>query len=381
MTITSSPPMRRSPIVMMVSSAWKVRLASLYGCVMRTHLVHAGHQLDQPRVDLAAADHAEHDARGAGRPVHVHAEFDELRDHRFDFRVTRPFLHYDNHDLISAFRFQISDFVLRYLFFVILLVVLRVAFRFDALNAARFVHDAFVQPRHRVAVERPAERFVHLPHVRDHRGLARRLVDRPAELDASTGRRCRRTARGCRAGERSPRRSCRSPRAARRGSVPQPSHVPLHFVQQSRATVRAPRSPSPARCRRPPRRPTARSSARVRAARCRSPSASGIRVSDLTRSASSRADSSTVSRTPVTPSREIPYRNPLPSSDARRIRSTVVVGLNRKIVSIPASAKAARNVLAFLGRHVQRQHAVDARRARFASQTSPSPSEVSDWRS
>ena len=58
----------------------------------------------------------------------------------------------------------------------------RVAFRFEALNAARFVHDAFVEPRDRIAVERPAERFVHLAHVRDHRGLARRLVDRPAEL-------------------------------------------------------------------------------------------------------------------------------------------------------------------------------------------------------
>ena len=60
----------------------------------------------------------------------------------------------------------------------------------------------------------------------------------------------------------------------------------------------------------------------------------------------------------------MPYRNPLPSAAARRIRSTVVVGLNRKIVSIRAAAKRAAERLGFLGRHIQRQHAVDARRLR-----------------
>ena len=136
-------------MVMMVSSGLKVRLASLYGWVMRTHLVHAGHQLDQPRIDLAAADHAQHDARRAGRSVHVHSEFDELRDHRFDFGVARPLFHDNNHDY-SASVFVPSAFSASPL-------------RFEALNAARLVHDAFVQPGDGVAVERPVQRCVHLP--------------------------------------------------------------------------------------------------------------------------------------------------------------------------------------------------------------------------
>ena len=48
------------------------------------------------------------------------------------------------------------------------------------------------------------------------------------------------------------------------------------------------------------------------------------------------------SRAPVTPSREMPYRNPRPSSAAFRIRASVVVGLSRKIVSRPAAASVSR---------------------------------------
>jgi hypothetical protein len=80
-------------------------------------LVDTRHQLDQPRVDLAATHHAEHDARRTGRAMHVHAEFDELRDHRFDFGVAGALFHHYNHKLISDLGFGISDFVLEILFF------------------------------------------------------------------------------------------------------------------------------------------------------------------------------------------------------------------------------------------------------------------------
>jgi hypothetical protein len=114
------------------------------------------------------------------RSVHVHALFHELGDHGFDFRIRRPLFHDYNHggSLLSAISAIAIGFVLRYLFFVLLCVALR----FDALNAARFVHDAFVQPRHGVAVERAAEGFIYLPHVGDHRRLARGLVNGPPQL-------------------------------------------------------------------------------------------------------------------------------------------------------------------------------------------------------
>ena len=67
----------------------------------------------------------------------VHSLFDELRDHRFDFGFARPFLHYNNHDL--SFGLLGRPFLL-------------VSFCFDTLNAARFIHDAFVQSCDGVAI-------------------------------------------------------------------------------------------------------------------------------------------------------------------------------------------------------------------------------------
>ena len=61
--------------------------------------MHAVEDADQLRVDLVRADDAEHRARRARRSVHVHAQFDEARDHRVDLRLGGPFLHYDDHDI------------------------------------------------------------------------------------------------------------------------------------------------------------------------------------------------------------------------------------------------------------------------------------------
>ena len=74
MTITSSPPMRSSPIVMIGVVGLEGAAGQLVGLRDAQHFVHAVHQLDQPRIDLAAADDAEHDARRAGRAMHVHAQ-------------------------------------------------------------------------------------------------------------------------------------------------------------------------------------------------------------------------------------------------------------------------------------------------------------------
>ena len=58
----------------------------------------------------------------------------------------------------------------------------------------------------------------------------------------------------------------------------------------------------------------------------------------------------------------MPYRNPLPSSAARLIRASVVVGLSRKIVSRPAPASVSAKRSGLFNRQIEREHAVDARR-------------------
>ena len=72
----------------------------LVGLADAQHFVDAVEHLDEARVDLAAADDAEHGARGAARAVHVHAELDEVGDDLFDLRVARALFHDDNHDLL-----------------------------------------------------------------------------------------------------------------------------------------------------------------------------------------------------------------------------------------------------------------------------------------
>ena len=90
------------------------------------------------------------------------------------------------------------------------------------------------------------------------------------------------------------------------------------------------------------------------------PSAIGSGVTARIRRTIASAPAATWSRAPVTPSREMPYRNPLPSSAAFLIRASVVVGLSRKIVSMPADASVSRKLACLFDRQIERQHAVDA---------------------
>src|SRR6185295_12870532 len=73
------------------------------------------------------------------------------------------------------------------------------------------------------------------------------------------------------------------------------------------------------------------------------PTATGSDDCAFTRATSSVTSSARRSRTPVTPRREITYRNPRPSSPDFRIRPSVVVGLMRKIGSRPAATSGARS--------------------------------------
>ena len=80
----------------------------------------------------------------------------------------------------------------------------------------------------------------------------------------------------------------------------------------------------------------------------------------------------TSDRTPVTPRREIPYRNPFPSSAARWIRRSVVVGLNRKIGSMPALTTVCRSGPASsIGRSKTRTPSTPTSAARAANVSAP----------
>ena len=61
------------------------------------HLVDAVQHLDQRLVGMPLADRAEHRARDAGRPVHVHPHFDQPRDDVLDLRLAGAFFHYNDH--------------------------------------------------------------------------------------------------------------------------------------------------------------------------------------------------------------------------------------------------------------------------------------------
>ena len=104
MTMTSSPPMRTSPIVMTVFSGLNVRLASLYGSVMRSTSCTPSSTSISRGSTLAAADRADHRARRAGRPVHVEAHLDQVRDDLLNLFLGRAFLHHDDHDQSLASR-------------------------------------------------------------------------------------------------------------------------------------------------------------------------------------------------------------------------------------------------------------------------------------
>ena len=201
-------------------------------------------------------------------------------------------------------------------------------------------------------------------HVREHFGLARRLVDvEPRGLLLVTDRqRARRRARS--AARRAARRSRRSgARSSSSRLTVRSSAIGRTRRLDARTSRRAAMlrdHAAPARCRRRRRRPIGRPAPRARATRCRTRARPAATTAPA-RARSARATSAAkLSRTPVTPSREMTYRNPRPSSADRRIRASVVVGLSRKIGSSPASTSGAAKRLGFFDRLVEDQHAVHA---------------------
>jgi guanyl-specific ribonuclease Sa len=79
----------------------KVRLASLYGSVMRS-TSWTPSSSSSSALSGAPADRAEHGARDAGRSVHVHAHLDEALDDLFDLRLGGPFFHHYDHGFFSS---------------------------------------------------------------------------------------------------------------------------------------------------------------------------------------------------------------------------------------------------------------------------------------
>ena len=128
-------------MVMTVSSGLNVRLASLYGSVMRTHLVHAVEHLEQRGSPVAsAADGADDRAARAGGPVHVEAHLHQLRDHALNLLFGRALLHHHDHGVLRhSCPSEFTDVLLR---------------RGSPLEPPRLVDDALEQPRDRVVVER-----------------------------------------------------------------------------------------------------------------------------------------------------------------------------------------------------------------------------------
>src|SRR4029078_5468881 len=113
---------RTSSTTTTVLSGLNVRLASLYGSVMRRAprtpprtsstatphcLCHAPAPSERRAVELPGpAYRAQHGAQRAGRPVHVESHLDQLGDDALHLRVGRPLLHYDNHVCVLLFYFQ-----------------------------------------------------------------------------------------------------------------------------------------------------------------------------------------------------------------------------------------------------------------------------------
>ena len=97
MTMTSSPPMRTSPVANTVSSGLNVRLASLYGSLIRSTSCTPS-SISMSRGSTFPLPTTPSTVREApARPVHVHAELDEVGNHFLHLRVARPFLHDDYH--------------------------------------------------------------------------------------------------------------------------------------------------------------------------------------------------------------------------------------------------------------------------------------------
>ena len=94
------------------------------------------------------------------------------------------------------------------------------------------------------------------------------------------------------------------------------------------------------------------------------PTASGSFVKRRTRRASAGSSSGSEARSPVTPVREIKYRNPVEHSAISARRASVDVGAARKIVSKPRAVQYGPVFDGFFRRQIRRQDAVRPGRAR-----------------
>jgi hypothetical protein len=99
MTMTSSPPIRTSSIVTIVSSGWKLRLARLYGSVMRSTSCTPSRSRSAP-LDLVRADDAQAPVRVTPDDGARPSQLDEARDHCVDLRFARPLVSsHTDHDI------------------------------------------------------------------------------------------------------------------------------------------------------------------------------------------------------------------------------------------------------------------------------------------
>ena len=131
-------------------------------------LVHSVEHLDQPGLRTVLADHAEHGARDARRPVHVHPDLDQTGHDELDLRFAGPFFHYDNHGSTAL---QESEPLRR---------GFAVSVDDSPLEPPRLVDDSFEQPTDRLWPERSFAR--HVAHMPEHVLLAIWLIDLDALL-------------------------------------------------------------------------------------------------------------------------------------------------------------------------------------------------------
>ena len=354
MTITSSPPIRTSPTTTTVFSGLKVRLASLYGSRDAQHFVHAVLDLDQLRIAGAVADGANDRARRARRSMHVKPHLDELRDHRLNLRFGCPLLHDDNHvPALCLSRFYRCS------------GLPPPALRLAAASRSSRRASSMIRSKSRVIASSSAARG--WPRARSRAPPPHAPADRSAAPDLLLDLADFERAGGALVQQRDQLRvDLVNPCAERRD--------PLHAspaLQPPHETLRPPRpGPRPAR----PRSaitctialPTTAASANAAtSATCSgrempNPSATGSVVSARMRSTSGRALAATASRVPVTPSREIAYRNPRPSRAASAQPRVGRRRADQKDLIDAARVERAPHRLGLLDRQIEQQHAVDA---------------------
>src|SRR6185436_14709791 len=316
-TITSSPPIRTSSTLTTVSSGLKVRLARLYGSLMRsTSCTPSRMPISSGSILCAPTTPSTVRVTPDERWTSIPSSMRRAITASICASVARSFMT-TTMSLLSNRRTEIF----------------RVGTRL-ALGTARFVDDAFEDAHDGVARERTGEILRGLPHLLEHPLLAIRLVDGHAELvfqladfhrarDADVQQAHQLVVDGVDA----------IPQVVDAQDFSQRTYSSTRVLRSRDAPSRAITSTSALA--------TAAGSAHCATSRTGSgrempnPRATGRSLTRRIRSTISRAPTASASRAPVTPRREIAYRKPLPSAAALRNRSSVVVGLRSRIVSIP----------------------------------------------